>query len=141
MAKNDPTLDHLAAIPLFSGCSQKELKHLRSLCEEVTVAKGKVLVKQGAVGFECFVIVEGLASVSIDDHVVTTLGAGAYFGELALLDKQPRSATVTAVSDMTVLVLGPREFSSALETVPGLSQKLLSGMARRVRETNKQLSH
>lgn len=141
MAKTDPTLEHLAAIPLFSGCSQKELKQLRSLCDEITVSKGKVLVKQGAVGFECFVIVEGLASVSIDDHVVTTLGAGSYFGELSLLDKQPRSATVTAVSDMTVLVLGPREFSSALEAVPGLAQKLLSSMARRVRETNRHLSH
>ena len=136
MATKDQTLEHLARIPLFSGCSKKELQHLRALCDEVDVPAGKVLTKQGSVGYECFVIVDGTAAVAIDDQVVTTLSAGMYFGELALLDKQPRSATVTAVTPMTVLVMGPREFAGALETVPGLSLKLLGGLARRLRETN-----
>ena len=136
MATKDPTLEHIARIPLFADCTKKELQHLRSLCDEIDVAAGKVLTKQGSVGYECFVIVSGTAAVSIDDQVVTSLGAGAYFGELALLDKQPRSATVTAITPMTVLVMGPREFSSALETVPGLAHKLLGGLARRLRETN-----
>ena len=139
MAKQDPTIDHLAAIPLFASCSKKELQHLRSLCDEIDIAPGKVLTKQGSVGYECFVIVSGTASVAIDDQVVTSLGAGAYFGELALLDKQPRSATVTAVSPMTVLVMGPRQFSSALDAVPGLAQKLLAGLARRLRDTNQRV--
>ena len=130
------TLEHLAGIPLFAGCTKKELQHLRSLCDEIDVPPGKVLTKQGSVGYECFVIVSGTASVSIDDQVVTSLGPGAYFGELSLLDRQPRSATVTALSPMTVLVMGPREFSGALDTVPGLAHKLLGGLARRLRETN-----
>lgn len=138
MAK-DKTLDHLAGIPLFSGLSRKDLQHLRGLCNEIEVPKGKVLCKQGSVGYECFVIVDGTASVEADGHVLTTLGAGAYFGELALLDKQPRSATVTALGPMTVLVLGPREFSAALAEVPGLAGKLLASMARRLREANSRL--
>ena len=138
MAK-DKTLEHLAAIPLFSGLSRKDLGHLRGLCNEIEVPKGKVLCKQGTVGYECFVIVDGTASVEADGHVLTTLGAGSYFGELSLLDKQPRSATVTALSPMTVLVLGPREFSSALSDIPGLAAKLLSSMARRLREANSRL--
>ena len=141
MATKDSTLEHLARIPLFADCSKKELRHLRSLCDEIDVPAGKVLTKQGSVAYECFVIVDGTAAVSIDDYVVTTLGAGSYFGELALLDKQPRSATVTAVSPMTVLVRGPREFSGALDTVPGLAHKLLGVLARRLRETNQRLQH
>lgn len=136
MATKDMTLEHLAGIPLFASCSKKELRHLRSLCDEVDVPSGKVLTRQGSVGYECFLIVSGSASVAIDDQVITSLGPGAYFGELSLLDKQPRSATVTALSPMTVLVMGPREFSGALDTVPGLAHKLLGGLARRLRETN-----
>lgn len=142
MAQKDTQLAHLAQIPLFANCSKKELQHLRSLCDELDVAAEKVLTKQGSVGYECFVIVSGTASVAIDGQVVTTIGPGGYFGELALLDKQPRSATVTAVTPMTVLVMGPREFMSAVETVPGLAAKLLAGLARRLRETNvKVLQH
>lgn len=136
MARTDVQIAHLAQIPLFANCSKKELQHLRSLCDELDIAAGKVLTKQGSVGYECFVIVAGTASVEIDDNVVTTIGPGGYFGELSLLDKQPRSATVTALTPMTVLVMGPREFMSAVDTVPGLAQKLLAGLARRVRETN-----
>lgn len=141
MATKDPTLEHIARIPLFADCSKKELLHLHSLCTEIDLPAGKVLTKQGSVGYECFVIVAGTATVTIDDQVVTTLGPGSYFGELALLDKQPRSATVAAVSPMTVLVMGPREFSGALVTVPGLAHKLLGGLARRLRETNQRLQH
>ncbi len=136
VAHKDTQLEHLARIPLFADCSKKELLHLRSLCDEVDVPAGKVLTKQGSVGYECFVVVAGTASVAIDEQVVTTIGPGGYFGELALLDKQPRSATVTAVTPMSVLVMGPREFMGAVETVPGLAQKLLAGLARRLRETN-----
>ena len=142
MAIKDPTLEHLARIPLFADRAKKELQRLRSSCDELDVPAGKVLTKQGSVGYECFVIVSGTGSVAIDDHVVTTLGPGSYFGELALLDKQPRSATVTALTPMTVLVMGPRKFSGALNTVPGLAHKLLGGLARRLRETNQiNLSH
>jgi CRP-like cAMP-binding protein len=127
-------LDHLAQVPLFAACSRKELQTIAKASDEVTVPSDKVLVEQGASGRECFVIVDGTASVKRNGRRVATLGPGSYFGELSLLDKGPRTATVTAETPLTVLVLGPREFSSVLDAVPGLSHKLLTTLATRVRD-------
>lgn len=134
MAAKPNYLDHLKSIPLFSTCSKKELEQVARLSDELELASGKVLMRQGSVGYECFVLINGKVSVEIDGHIVATLGPGAYFGELALLDKQPRSATVTGLTDLTVLVMGPREFSTMIDQIPGLSTKLLAGLARRIRE-------
>ena len=134
MPGKDTYLDHLAQVPLFAACSRKELQTIAKASDEVTVPSDKVLVEQGASGRECFVIVEGTASVRRNGRKVATLGPGSYFGELSLLDKGPRTATVTADTPLTVLVLGPREFSSVLDSVPGLSHKLLSTLASRVRD-------
>ena len=134
MAGRDSYLDHLAQVPLFAACSRKELQSIAKASDEVTVPSDKVLVEQGAAGRECFVIVEGSASVRRNGRKVATLGPGSYFGELSLLDKGPRTATVTADTPLTVLVLGPREFSSILDSVPGLSHKLLATLASRVRD-------
>jgi CRP-like cAMP-binding protein len=134
MAGRDSYLDHLAKVPLFAACSRKELQSIAKASDEVTVPSDKVLVEQGASGRECFVIVEGTASVRRNGRKVATLGPGSYFGELSLLDKGPRTATVTADTPLTVLVLGPREFSSILDSVPGLSHKLLATLASRVRD-------
>ena len=134
MAGKDSYLDHLARVPLFAACSRKELQTIAKASDEVTVPSDKVLVEQGASGRECFVIVEGTATVRRNGRKVASLGPGSYFGELSLLDKGPRTATVTAETPLTVLVLGPREFSSILDSVPGLSHKLLSTLASRVRD-------
>ena len=135
--KKDQIIEHLANIPLFAGCSTKQLSQVRSQLNETTVASGKTLVRQGSTGYECFVIVDGHATVSIDDQVISRLGPGDYFGELALLDRRPRSATVTATTDLTVMVLTQREFSSLLNIVPGLALKLLENLAVRLREANR----
>ncbi|MEY2437223.1 MAG: family transcriptional regulator, cyclic receptor protein, partial [Acidimicrobiaceae bacterium] len=119
MAGRDSYLDHLAQVPLFAACSRKELQTIAKASDEVTVPSDKVLVEQGTSGRECFVIVDGTASVKRNGRRVATLGPGSYFGELSLLDKGPRTATVTAETPLTVLVLGPREFSSVLDAVPG----------------------
>jgi CRP-like cAMP-binding protein len=134
MAGKDSYLDHLAQVPLFAACSRKELQTIAKASDEVTVPSDKVLVEQGTSGRECFVIVDGTAIVRRNGRRVATLGPGSYFGELSLLDKGPRTATVTAESPLTVLVLGPREFSSVLDSVPGLSHKLLATLASRVRD-------
>jgi CRP/FNR family transcriptional regulator, cyclic AMP receptor protein len=140
MARIDEQLDYLGNVPLFASCSKKELKALQSLCDRVDVAAGKELVRQGTTGYECFVLLTGTADVTINGRFVTSLGPGAYFGELALLDKQPRSATVTASSASSLLVLGPRQFSTALESFPGLAQKMLAGLAQRLREANSRVA-
>lgn len=128
--------EQLAAVPLFSSCSAKELAQLARLTEEVKVEAGNVVFRQSEVGTNCHIIVSGTVSVSVNDLFVTTLGAGEHFGELALLDNQPRSATVTATTDCTLLVLGSHEFATALETAPGLTVKLLVALANRIRTGN-----
>lgn len=135
-------LDKLAQVPMFSACSKKDLQVIGRASDEVTIAEGKTIVEEGKPGHEFFLILEGDAVVSRNGRKVTTLGPGEYFGELALLDRGPRSATVKAASDIRVLVLGQREFAGVLDEVPGLARKLLTTMAGRLRESdNKALGH
>jgi CRP-like cAMP-binding protein len=129
-------LDHLAQVPMFSACSKKDLQTIGRASDEVGVPNGKVLVQEGKPGHEFFLILDGTASVSRNGRRVAQLGQGQYFGELALLDRGPRSATVTADSDMQVLVLGQREFAGVLDEVPGLARKMLAAMAGRLRDAD-----
>lgn len=138
----DAKLDRLGKVRLFSACTKKELAQIGRASDEVSVPAGKAIVKEGDTGHEFFLILEGKASVSHGGTEVATLGEGDYFGELALLDRAPRNATVATLTPMTLLVLGQREFSGVLDDVPGLAHKLLISMARRVREGDAQaLSH
>src|ERR1700730_17464640 len=91
-------LPDLAQVPLFSACSKKDLQHIARRAEHVDVPAGKVLVREGAAGAEFFIILHGTAEVSMRGRKVATLGPGAFFGDLALLDKAPRNATVTALT-------------------------------------------
>lgn len=134
MAGKDTYLEHLASVPLFAACSRKDLQRIARASDEVQVPAGRTLVKQGDVGRECFVLVDGSVKVERNGRKVATLGPGAYFGELSLLDKGPRTATATTEEDSTVLVLGPREFSAVLDEVPQLAHKLLAALAQRIRE-------
>jgi CRP/FNR family transcriptional regulator, cyclic AMP receptor protein len=141
MAK-DSKLEHLAQVRLFSACSNKELALIGRASDEIRVPAGKVLCQEGSIGYEFYLILDGQAVVKRGGKKVATLGPGQYFGELSLLDRQPRSATVEAATDMTVLVLGKREFSGLLDEVPALAHKLLSAMAARLREADaKAFSH
>jgi len=134
MVGRDSYLEHLASVPLFAACSQKDLQRIARASDEVQIPEGRTLMKQGDVGRECFVLVDGKVKVERNKRKVAMLGPGAYFGELSLLDKGPRTATVTAETDCTVLVLGPREFSGVLDEVPQLAHKLLAALAARIRE-------
>jgi CRP/FNR family transcriptional regulator, cyclic AMP receptor protein len=100
------------------------------------VPAGKVLAEEGAPGHEFYFILDGTAAVKHGNRKIATLGPGQYFGELALLDRAPRNATVVSESPMTLLVLGQREFSGILDEVPALSHKLLAAMAARLREAD-----
>ena len=136
MASRTEHLGHLAEVPLFSACTRKDLEKISRASDEVEVKAGRVLVEQGRPGHEFFLILEGEATVRRDNRKVATLTKGQYFGELSLLDRGPRTATVTADTDMRVLVLGQREFLGVLDDVPGLSYKILRIMAHRLREAD-----
>jgi CRP/FNR family cyclic AMP-dependent transcriptional regulator len=135
-------LDHLAKVPLFSACSKKDLQKLSKASDEVPMKAGKLLVEEGKPGHEFFLITEGTAEVRKKGRKVTTLGPGQFFGEMSLLDRGPRSATVVAQTDGTVLVLGQREFAGVIDEVPAMAHKLLAALAARLRDADaKALSH
>jgi CRP-like cAMP-binding protein len=134
MASRDAYLDHLTAIPLFSALSKKDLQKIAKASDEVTVEPGRTLVEEGGAGHEAYVIVDGEADVTRNGSLVAALGPGDHFGELALLDGGPRTATVTSRTAMRLLVLGQREFSGTLDEVPGLAHKLMATMATLIRE-------
>ena len=134
MAGKDAYLDHLASVPLFSALSRKELQRLARASDEVTVEAGHELTREGDVGREMFVLVSGSATARRNGRKVASIGPGAAFGELSLLDRGPRTATVTTDSESTLLVMASREFSGVLEDIPGIAHKLLAALAGRIRE-------
>ena len=135
MAEGPNALD-LKSIWLFSNCSRAELRKIGGLLDKVEVPKGKVLVEEGRIGLEFFIVVDGEATVTRHGKKVATLGPGSYFGELALLDRRPRSASVTSASDMDLLVLAQREFNGLFYVVPAIARKMMTAMATRLRESD-----
>ena len=124
----------LANVALFSACTDKELDRLARHAEIVDFRAGDVLMREGETGHEFYVIIDGEVGVTSGGETLAKLGAGAYVGEQALLDPGPRTATVTALRDLQTVLLSSREFYAAIDDVPGLSRKLLAGMARRLRD-------
>jgi CRP/FNR family transcriptional regulator, cyclic AMP receptor protein len=134
----DAFIDHLSEVPLFSACSKKDLQLVAKRAEDVKVEAGKQLVTEGDAGTEFFVIIDGNATVSRHGQKVAGLGPGQFFGDLALLDRAPRNATITADTPMELVVLGQREFAGLIDDVPEFAHKLLAGLARRLRESDSQ---
>jgi CRP/FNR family transcriptional regulator, cyclic AMP receptor protein len=127
----------LGKVRLFSNCNKRELARIAALTDEVDVPEGKVIVRQGDPGRECFVIAEGKARATIRGKGSQPLGPGSFFGEMSLLDQGPRSATVTAETDMHLLVLGSREFSSLVNEVPTVAVRMMRGLAERLRSAER----
>jgi CRP/FNR family cyclic AMP-dependent transcriptional regulator len=130
----DPKVERLSQVQLFSALSKRDLSRIALLAEEIEVPAGRVLIRQGDPGREAFVISEGRAKATIRGKGTAKLGPGECFGEMALLHSAPRSATVTAESDMRLLVLGSREFSTLIEDVPSVGRRVMAALAERVRE-------
>lgn len=126
----------MANVPLFRACSKQDLRLIARLADSDTCRAGDVLVHEGRRGNELFVIVNGVAEVSREGTTVAILEAGDYFGELAVLHPGPRSATVTATTDMEVLIVTPRELAVLISDVPLFARKLLKGMAGRIQEAD-----
>jgi CRP-like cAMP-binding protein len=125
------TADRLRAIPLFSTLSEEELEATGRLFEERDVAPGKCLTVEGASGYCFFVIEDGTAEVEQDGRVVNILGAGDFFGEMAIISGNRRSATVRAVSPLDLLVLFGTEFRVLERDLPSVARKLADTMSER----------
>lgn len=133
MAKSD-YLDHLAKVPLFSALSKRDLQKVARASDEIAFPAGKVLMEQGKVGREAFVIVSGEAVAKRNGRKVATFGPGDAVGEMALLDHGERTATVEAATDLEVLVLGAREFAGVIDEVPAIASKVMKALAARIRD-------
>lgn len=130
----------LAQRPLFAGLSRKEVESVAALGVTLEVEANQVLTKQGAIGEEAFLIVEGRAHCTVGDQIeVANLGPGDLFGEMSLLDGARRSATVVADTDMIVTVFDRREFIGLIETSPNVALKLLAAMAARLRLVDEEI--
>lgn len=136
MARSTIT-DHLSQVPLFSACSKKELGIIARATTEVTVPDGHVLTTQDEVSREAFVLVKGKATVKRNNRKVAEVKAGSIIGELGLLDRGPRTATVIADGPLDLLVIAPREFSALLDDVPSIATKMLKSLAAMVRDLDK----
>lgn len=128
----DSRLDRLRSVPLFSGCSDKELAFIASRTDEVDVPAEKVLTEKGKSGGDFFIILEGKAEVE-SDKGKRTLGPGDFFGEIALIDNGPRTATVKAATPMRCLVLGHSQFRDVLHQNGEIAVKILKAVTERLR--------
>ena len=129
----DEKLDLLHSIPLFGRFDRKHLERLGMLTEEVDVPAGKVLISQGELGDDLMVIVAGVVNVDRDGVKVNELGPGEFFGEIALIERGPRTATVTAETRCRLLVVNHRDFHALMEEFPEVAAQVLLTLARRLR--------
>lgn len=127
-----PIDERLTAIPLFQKLTDKQLSTVASLATVLDIGAGRELIREGQVGREFFLVVEGEAEVTRDGEHVATLGPGTFFGETALLLDQPRNATVVATTDMVVEVIERRDFKGLLEEYPDLYAPLLAATAQQL---------
>jgi CRP/FNR family transcriptional regulator, cyclic AMP receptor protein len=132
-------LAHLTSVPLFAQCTKAELKSLARHTSDIAAEPDQVLIKEGQGAYDFFVIVSGEAEVSREGRVVARLKAGDYFGEIGLLAPALRDATVTARSQMELIVLAQWDFEQALAEAPGMTRRLLAGMAHRLRDLDQRL--
>ena len=123
-----------AGVPLFFGLGRAEIDTLLQVAARRTVSDGEVLCREGEPGKEFFLISAGEAVVTQRGRHLRRLGPGDFFGELALLDRGPRSATVTADGPVTLHVIKELDFAALLDEVPGVAHKLLATLASRLRE-------
>ena len=126
--------ERLANVPLFANLDKKHLRQISSLATPIDVAEGKSLTREGDIGHEFIIVLEGEAEVRVGDEVVATRGPGDYFGEIALIANRPRTATVTAKTPMKLEVIGRREFQTMLHDNPGIATELLGVTADRLHD-------
>jgi CRP-like cAMP-binding protein len=128
-----PSPDTIARVPLFAGLEKRELQHIANSFKERRFQAGSTLASEGQSGAGFFIITEGRAKVSVGGDEHGSIGPGDYFGEIALIDDGPRSATITAETDMTTYGLTPWEFRPIVESDGTVAWRLLQALAAKLR--------
>jgi CRP/FNR family transcriptional regulator, cyclic AMP receptor protein len=128
----------LGNVPIFSGCSKRELSVIARAAKEVSHRAGTVIAREGERGIGLFLILEGECSVSIGGRTRAKLGPGDFFGEVALLDGGPRTATVTALTPVHLVGITGWVFRGLLMEHPSIALKTLEAVAGRLRSVSKE---
>ena len=136
----DEKVRHLQKVDILADCTKKQLKAVAAISRVIEVPAGTTLTRAGETGEEFFFILDGAASVDVTRRKRVKLGPGEFFGEMSLLDGEPRSATVRAESDMRLLVILRRNFQTLLSEVPELTRTILVVLSRRLRDLERALN-
>lgn len=128
----DEKLKLLSEVPLLAGLDRKGLEEVGRLADEIDLAAGRVVARQGSSGDEFFVIIDGTVRIERNGELLRNLGPGDFFGELALLGKVARTATATCETPCRVLVVGHREFHALLSKFPTIQGAVLEAVAKRI---------
>ena len=132
MLRKNAKIELLRRVPLFERCSQRELAQIAALADELHLPKARSLTREGAGGFEFFVLVEGEAEVVRKGRVVNELGPGDFIGEIALVSGKPRTATVQTRGPARILVLTASAFRTLMRDVPSIQDKVLAAITARI---------
>ena len=132
LLRADTRVDLIRGLPLFELCSKRDLRRIAALADEREIAAGTELIREGEPGSEFYVVVDGEVDVRRRGRRVARLGAGSYVGEIALLSRSPRTATVVATTPLLVLAISGRDFVALLDTLPELWLKVARTLADRV---------
>jgi protein lysine acetyltransferase len=142
MIGQGPRMSRLQGFELFADSTDAELRKAESLLTEVTIPAGKVLVQEGRYGADFIIIAEGMAVVTttagLGQRVLANVGPGDFVGEISLLQRTPRSATVTAITPLTAFVCNPAEFRSLLHDVPSFADKVTRVAESRLEENRQE---
>lgn len=141
MAGKDPKIEHLRSIPLFSACGPGDLQRVAQLVDEVDIADGQVIMREGEPGTEMYIMVSGKARAEKGGRLINEFGPGTVFGEMSLIAEGARTATVTAEGPMVAFVVAHREFHSLMDAHPQFRMRILEGLAAKVRRLEEDAAH
>ena len=141
MARSNTKVELLRHVPLFSGCKTSLLEEVSHLADEADVPDGYVLIREGTLGQQFIMIVEGKVRIDRGGVTLRTLGPGEFLGEIALIDRGRTMATATAEGPARLLVMGRREFNTMLDASAPLRLAIMSALAKRVRQLEPDAPH
>jgi CRP-like cAMP-binding protein len=132
LLRADTKVELIRGLPLFELCSKRDLRRIAALAQERPLEPGTELIREGEPGTEFYVVVEGQIEVRRGKRRVASLGAGSFVGEIALLSRSPRTATVVATTPLVVLAIEGKSFVELLDSIPELWLKVARALAERV---------
>ncbi len=137
MASKKTPLQYLSQVPLFSSCSTRDLGKIAKAADRIDMVAGTTIITQGTAGKQAFVLLSGSATVKRNGKKIATVQAGAIVGELSLLDRGSRTATVVCDTDCELLVIDARHLFAVIDEVPAMAHKLLAALATRIRDLDR----